>query len=127
MVDRTRELAPAATATLDASAHSRLRGDPARLRQVLDNLLNNTRHATPSGGHITVRISNQRVTADVERSATSGPASRHPPRSIARPAEAAPPRERPAKRKPAAAAGRLRLAAEAGGVRAGLPCRAWMP
>ena len=28
VVDRARELAPAVTATLDASAHSRLRGDP---------------------------------------------------------------------------------------------------
>jgi len=65
-VDRTRELAPAITTTLDAPAYSRLRGDPARLRQVLDNLLDNARHATPPGGQITVRISNQHDTAEVE-------------------------------------------------------------
>jgi two-component system, OmpR family, sensor kinase len=64
--DRTRELAPALTVTLHAPAHSRLRGDPARLRQVLDNLLDNARHATPPGGRITVRISNRRDTAEVE-------------------------------------------------------------
>jgi len=64
--DRTRELAPAVTVTLHAPDRSQLRGDPARLRQVLDNLLDNARHATPPGGHITVRISNRRDTAEVE-------------------------------------------------------------
>src|SRR5215472_18505678 len=43
-----------------------------------------------------------------------------PPRGIARPAEATPPRDRPAKRKSAAAAGKLRLAAEAAQNRADL-------
>ena len=65
-VDRTRELAPAVAVTLHAPAHSPLRGDPSRLRQVLDNLLDNARHATPPGGHITVRISNRHDTAEVE-------------------------------------------------------------
>jgi two-component system, OmpR family, sensor kinase len=65
-VDRTRELAPAVTVTLHAPARSRLRGDPACLRQVLDNLLANARHATPPGGHITVSVSNQHDTAEVE-------------------------------------------------------------
>ena len=64
--DRTRELAPAVTVTLDAPSHSRLSGDPARLRQVLDNLLDNARHATQAGGRITVRISNRHDTAEVE-------------------------------------------------------------
>ena len=64
--DRTRELAPAVTVTLDAPARSRLSGDPARLRQMLDNLLDNARHATPPGGRITVRISNPHDTAEVE-------------------------------------------------------------
>jgi hypothetical protein len=45
---------------------------------------------------------------------------------VARPAEAAPPRERPGKRKSAPIAGDLRLAAEAGQGGAGLACRAWM-
>src|SRR5262249_53920228 len=57
---------PAVTVTLHAPDHSRLRGDPARLRQVLDNLLDNARHATPPGGPITVRISNHHDTAEVE-------------------------------------------------------------
>jgi two-component system, OmpR family, sensor kinase len=65
-VDRTRELAPAVTVTLHAPACSRLRGDPARLRQVLDNLLANARHATPLSGRITVRISNLHDLAEVE-------------------------------------------------------------
>jgi len=65
-VDRTRELAPGVTVMLHAPACSRLHGDPARLRQVLDNLLANARHATPLGGRITVRISNQHDAAEVE-------------------------------------------------------------
>ena len=52
---------------------------------------------------------------------------RDSPDGIARPAETTPPRGRPDRRKSAAAAGKLPLAAEAGRDRAGLACRAWMP
>jgi len=55
-VELTRELAPAVDVQLHASGHARLRGDPQRIRQVLDNLLSNARHATPDGGQITVTV-----------------------------------------------------------------------
>jgi signal transduction histidine kinase len=52
----TRELAPAVDVQVHGPGHVQLRGDPAGIRQVLDNLLSNARHATPDGGRITVRV-----------------------------------------------------------------------
>ncbi len=65
-VELTRELAPAVTIQLHAPGHSLLHGDPQRIRQVLDNILSNARHATPDGGQITVRISNQTAEVQIE-------------------------------------------------------------
>jgi two-component system, OmpR family, sensor kinase len=62
----TRELAPAVKVQLDAPGRSELDGDPQRISQVLDNLLSNARHATPEGGHITVRVAVQPAEVQVE-------------------------------------------------------------
>ena len=55
-VEVTRELAPAVDVHLHAPPHAYLRGDPQRIRQIVDNLLSNARHATPAGGHITLHV-----------------------------------------------------------------------
>ena len=65
-VEVTRELAPAVDVLLNAPGHSQLRGDPRRIRQVLDNLLSNARHATPDGGQIIVRISSHADDVQIE-------------------------------------------------------------
>jgi signal transduction histidine kinase len=65
-VERTRELAPTVDARLHAPGHSQLHGDPQRISQLLDNLLSNARHATPAGGNITVRVTNQATEIQVE-------------------------------------------------------------
>jgi two-component system OmpR family sensor kinase len=65
-VDQARELAPAVNIQLRAPEHSQLLGDPARISQILDNLLTNARHATPADGRITVRVTNQAAHVDVE-------------------------------------------------------------
>jgi signal transduction histidine kinase len=65
-VELTRELAPAVNVQLHAPGHSPLHGDPQRIRQVLDNILSNARHATPEGGQITVRVSNQTAEVQIE-------------------------------------------------------------
>jgi two-component system, OmpR family, sensor kinase len=65
-VELTRELAPAVNIQLHAPGHSPLHGDPQRIRQVLDNILSNARHATPEGGQITVRVSNQTAEVQIE-------------------------------------------------------------
>ena len=71
----TRELAPAVDVWLHAPSHARLHGDPQRIRQVLDNLLSNARHATPDGGRITVHVTSQDTSIQVP---TPGRASPHP-------------------------------------------------
>jgi signal transduction histidine kinase len=54
-VELTRELASAVNVHMHAPRQVHLYGDPQRIRQVLDNLLSNARHATPDGGQITIR------------------------------------------------------------------------
>jgi two-component system, OmpR family, sensor kinase len=65
-VESTRELAPAVNVHLHAPSHVHLHGDPERIRQVLDNLLSNARHATPEGGQITVRVTDRHAGIQVE-------------------------------------------------------------
>jgi signal transduction histidine kinase len=65
-VDLTRELAPAVDVQLHAPNHAQLHGDPQRIRQILDNLLSNARHATPDGGQITVEVTSEPGTVQVE-------------------------------------------------------------
>ena len=78
-VELTRELAPAVNVQLHAPGHSQLHGDPQRIRQVLDNILSNARHATPAGGQITIRVSNQAAGVQVEVTDT-GPGVPQPDR-----------------------------------------------
>jgi signal transduction histidine kinase len=65
-VDLTKELAPAVDVQLNAPGCVHLHGDPQRIRQILDNLLSNARHATPDGGQITVQVSQQGDKVQVE-------------------------------------------------------------
>lgn len=65
-VELTRELAPAVDVRLDGPSQVRLRGDPQRIRQILDNLLSNARHATPGGGQITVQVTDHTDGIQVE-------------------------------------------------------------
>lgn len=65
-VELTRELAPAIDVRLNAPARSQLHGDPRRIRQLVDNLLSNARHATPAGGQITVRVADLAAEVQVE-------------------------------------------------------------
>ncbi len=62
----TRELAPAVTVELHTPRHVELHGDPQRIRQILDNLLSNARHATPDGGQITIRVAGHAAEVTVE-------------------------------------------------------------
>jgi signal transduction histidine kinase len=55
-VARQRLLAPALSFEIEAAGEAKAHGDPLRLAQVIANLLDNARHATPDGGHVTVRI-----------------------------------------------------------------------
>ena len=65
-VELTRELAPAVSVELHAPGHAELHGDPQRIRQILDNLLSNARHATPADGRIMVRITGHATEVAVE-------------------------------------------------------------
>jgi len=65
-VELTRELAPAVDVQLHGPSHVELRGDPQRIRQVLDNLLSNARHATPDGGKIIVQVTDGTDSIEVE-------------------------------------------------------------
>jgi two-component system OmpR family sensor kinase len=53
---RQRLLAPSLTFEIDARGDATVDGDPGRLAQVVTNLLDNARHATPDGGHVTVSL-----------------------------------------------------------------------
>lgn len=78
-VELTRELAPGVNVQLHAPSHIQLHGDPQRIRQVLDNILSNARHATPEDGQITVRVSNHTAEVQVEVTDT-GPGVPRPDR-----------------------------------------------
>ena len=54
-VARARTLAPSLTFTL-VLAPAEVHGDPVRLGQIVTNLLDNARHATPEGGTVTVEV-----------------------------------------------------------------------
>jgi two-component system OmpR family sensor kinase len=64
---RARTLAPALTFVLSAGPEPIVLGDPVRLGQIVTNLLDNARHATPPGGTVTVTVgrSGDRVLLDV--------------------------------------------------------------
>lgn len=65
-VEVTRELAPAVDVQLHAPPHIHLHGDPQRIRQILDNLLSNARHATPDGGQINVHVTTRDTGVQVQ-------------------------------------------------------------
>lgn len=71
-VERLQLLAPQLTVTLDTPSALPVVADPARIGQILSNLLDNARHATPPGGKITVTVaaSDRRAVLDV---ADTGP------------------------------------------------------
>ena len=55
-VERARTLAPDLTVELTGPAGVIVQGDPVRLGQIVTNLLDNARHATPAGGTVTVSV-----------------------------------------------------------------------
>jgi signal transduction histidine kinase len=55
-VTRARTLAPELTFALAAEPGPMVHGDPVRLGQIVTNLLDNARHATPAGGTVTVTV-----------------------------------------------------------------------
>jgi signal transduction histidine kinase len=61
-VDRAAMLAPSLTVTRTGVDRVPIRADPARLSQVLSNLLDNARRHTPAGGTVTVDVT---VNADI--------------------------------------------------------------
>jgi two-component system, OmpR family, sensor kinase len=55
-VSRARTLSPALTFAVTGDAAPMVDGDPVRLGQIVTNLLDNARHATPAGGTVTVDV-----------------------------------------------------------------------
>jgi two-component system OmpR family sensor kinase len=55
-VDRARTLSPGLSFRVSGEPHLPTGGDPMRLGQIITNLLDNARHATPPGGTVTVRV-----------------------------------------------------------------------
>jgi two-component system, OmpR family, sensor kinase len=74
-ISRAQVLAPALTFTVTGPAELIVPGDPLRLGQVLTNLLDNARHATPAGGTVTLTISeaDDRATVTVHDSGPGVP------------------------------------------------------
>jgi two-component system OmpR family sensor kinase len=75
-VSRAQMLAPAVTFTVVPDAAS-VHGDPLRLGQILTNLLDNARHATPAGGTVTVSVrrAGERVLLEVADTGSGVPAA----------------------------------------------------
>jgi two-component system OmpR family sensor kinase len=75
--DRARRLAPELTFTVTAGPTPLVDGDPVRLGQILTNLLDNARHATPAGGTVAVRVRRQdgRVLLEVSDTGPGVPAA----------------------------------------------------
>ncbi len=69
-VERARALSPGLTYEVIGAAGTDQDGDPGRLGQIITNLLDNARHATPPGGTITVRVSHHGPQARLEVSDT---------------------------------------------------------
>ena len=65
-VARTKELAPSIAVRLVAPEHVEVIGDPVRIGQVVANLTDNARHATPPGGEIVLTVRSEDTTATVE-------------------------------------------------------------
>jgi signal transduction histidine kinase len=76
-VARARTLAPSLTFTVLRQAEPLVLGDALRLGQILTNLLDNARHATPAGGTVTVevRCSGERALVDVADTGPGVPAA----------------------------------------------------
>ena len=76
-VDRARTLAPELTFDLAAEPGTTVPGDPVRLGQIVTNLLDNARHATPAGGTVTVTVRHQdgRVVLEVADTGPGVPAA----------------------------------------------------
>ncbi|MGK5683792.1 sensor histidine kinase [Actinoplanes sp. URMC 104] len=55
-VERARALSPGLTFEVRGEAGAHVDGDPVRLGQVVTNLLDNARHATPDGGVVSVHV-----------------------------------------------------------------------
>ncbi|MCY1136565.1 HAMP domain-containing sensor histidine kinase [Actinoplanes sp. Pm04-4] len=55
-VERARSLSPGLSFKIGGDGDTYVEGDPMRLGQVITNLLDNARHATPAGGRVSVRV-----------------------------------------------------------------------
>lgn len=65
-VARTKELAPSIAVRLVAPEHVEVIGDPVQIGQVVANLTDNARHATPPGREIVLTVRSEDTTATVE-------------------------------------------------------------
>ncbi|MFN2504512.1 MAG: sensor histidine kinase [Acidimicrobiales bacterium] len=65
-VDDARAVDPDRPITLDSAPSASVEGDDARLRQVMANLLANTRQHTPPGTPVAVRVGSENGTATIE-------------------------------------------------------------
>ncbi|WP_306205934.1 sensor histidine kinase [Actinoplanes sp. RD1] len=76
-VDRARSLSPGLIFETAGEAEAYVEGDPVRLGQIITNLLDNARHATPPGGTISVRVHRQdpRVRLEVADTGPDVPAA----------------------------------------------------
>jgi two-component system, OmpR family, sensor kinase len=76
-VSRTRTLAPSLDVSVSGETAAFVNGDPVRLGQILTNLLDNARNATPAGGSVTVEVrrAGDRVLLEVADSGPGVPAA----------------------------------------------------